>query len=404
MLQRTVADLEKNYYDAEFHGINLDAREHEAEERIRNAKSYGEAFAAIAWTLDALNDSHTFFLPPPRPYNVENGWEMTFVGEKCFVTAVKPGSDAEKKDMKPGDQVLSIEGFQPVRANFWKVEYILNALAPRAGMRFVLASPGAQPRQVDVMAEVKRLKRVEDFTGHGDGSDIWETIRRSENYAHTQEWRWIETSDDVMVLKIPSFFAKDSQIDSELGRARKHKSLILDLRGNPGGSEDVLTQLLGGMFKQDVTLATRVGRKARKPVIAKGRGDHAFDGKLMVLIDSHSASCSELFARAVQIENRGVIIGDKSAGAVMEARLYPEHLGIDTMSFYAVQITASNLLMGDGNSLEHSGVTPDVSVLPTAEDLANDRDPQMAEAFKLVGIKITPEAAGKLFPVIWAMN
>jgi C-terminal processing protease CtpA/Prc len=404
MLQRTVIDLKKNYYDASFHGIDIDAREKQAEERIRSAKTYGEAFAAIAWTLDALNDSHTFFFPPPRPYSIENGWELTFIGDKCFVTAVKPGSDADKKGMKVGDQVLSIEGFQPQRAIFWKVDYVLNGLAPRAGMHFVLASPGAQPRQLDVMAEVKRLKRVEDFTGTGGGTDMWETIRRSENYQHSQEWRWVETEDDVMALKIPSFFASDSQIDNVLGRMRKHKSLIIDLRGDPGGAEDVLTQLLGGIFRQDVTIATRVGRKDRKPVIAKGHGDHAFDGKLVVLIDSHSASCSELLARTVQLEKRGTVLGDKSAGAVMEARVYPEHLGVDTMAFYGVQITASNLLMGDGNSLEHNGVTPDVPILPTAEDLANDRDPQMAEAFKQVGGKISPEKAGKLFPVIWRMN
>lgn len=404
MLQRTVADLKKNYYDASFHGVDIDAREKQAEERIRNAKNYGEAFAAIAWTLDALNDSHTFFFPPSRPYTIENGWELTFIGDKCFVTAVKPGSDADKKGVKPGDQVLSIEGFQPQRANFWKVQYVLNGLAPRAGMRFVLASPGEQPRQVDVMAEVKRLKRVEDFTGRDGGSDMWETIRRSENYEHSQEWRWVETEDDVMILNIPSFFASDSQIDNVLGRMRKHKSVIVDLRGDGGGSEEVLTQLLGGVFPKDVTIASREGRKERKPVIAKGRGDHAFEGKLVVLVDSRSASCSELLARTVQLEKRGVVIGDESAGAVMEALRYSEHLGVDTMAFYGVQITASNLLMADGKSLEHTGVTPDISVLPTAEDLANSRDPQMVAAYKEVGSRITPEQAGKLFPVIWRMN
>jgi hypothetical protein len=57
--------------------------------------------------------------------------------------------------------------------------------------------------------------------------------------------------------------------------------------------------------------------------------------------------------------------------------------------------------MTDGKSLEHSGVTPDEVILPTAADMAAGRDPVMARAVELCGATVTPEAAGAFFPYEW---
>jgi len=117
-------DLKKNYYDPAFHGMDLDTRFKTADERIKQAESLGQIFGIIAQVLVDLEDSHTFFLPPGRSYKTEYGWQMQIMGDKCYVTAVKPGSDAAAKGLKAGDEVYSIDSMGPVRENFWKIQYM----------------------------------------------------------------------------------------------------------------------------------------------------------------------------------------------------------------------------------------------------------------------------------------
>ena len=142
-------------------------------------------------------------------------------------------------------------------------------------------------------------------------------------------------------------------------------------------------------------------RKETKPLIAKTRGDQVFTGKVVVLVDGESGSAAELFARVVQLEKRGTVIGDRSAGAVMRAREFPHTLGVDTIVPYGVSITDADIIMSDGKSLEHLGVTPDEIKVPTASDLAAGRDPVLAYAASLLGTSITADKAGTFFPLEW---
>ena len=104
MLQDTADKVRKEYYDPAFHGVDFEARYKEAQQKIRSAQTLSQAFGVIAWLLDGLNDSHTNFIPPSRPYLVQDGWQALFIGDACVITAVKEGSDAEKQGLKPGDR------------------------------------------------------------------------------------------------------------------------------------------------------------------------------------------------------------------------------------------------------------------------------------------------------------
>jgi carboxyl-terminal processing protease len=199
---------------------------------------------------------------------------------------------------------------------------------------------------------------------------------------------------------MPQFDLEAREVDDIMGKANKRKALILDLRGNPGGAEDTLKNLLGRFVDGDVKIGDAKRRNETKAIVAKARGN-TFKGKLIVLIDSESGSSAEIFARIVQLEKLGQVIGDRSAGAVMRAIHYPFHSGADTVVFYGASITDADLIMTDGKSLERNGVTPDVVLLPTAADLAAKRDPVLSRAAALAGVKLDPEKAGSLFPLEW---
>ena len=399
MLKDVDEKVSKEYYDATYHGLNLDARYKEAEQKISEAQSLSDAFGVIAWFLDALNDSHTFFVPPRRPFLVEDGWEAGFIGDTCMITAVKEGSDAASKGLKPGDQLMAIEGFRPSRTNWWKLTYAFHSLSPRSGIKLTVVSPGSQPRDLTAMSTVHELPRKYDWR---NGIDVWNVIRQAENEEERNKPRTIEEGD-VLVWKLPRFLVSDEQIDGFLHKANNHKAVVIDLRGNPGGAEENLSRLLGGVFDHEVKIADRVERKSSKPFVAKSRGSHAYSGKLVVLVDSRSASASELFARVIQLEKRGTVIGDRSAGAVMEARQFPFSQGsaFGTDLPYGVEVTVADLKMTDGTSLEHHGVVPDEILLPSPEELAAGADPQLARALQLAGAPMSSAAAGQLFPVRW---
>jgi len=402
MLRLVASDVRKNYYDPKMHGVDWDAKVAETKQKIEHAPSLNMALSNIAALLDSLDDSHTFFLPPSHAYWHDYGWQYQMIGTRCYVIRVRPKSDAETKGIKPGDEVLAINGYTPDRGNLWKMEYVYNILRPQSGLHLKLQSPSGEQRELDAMAKMREHKRITDVSGVA-GGDIWNVIRDQEDADHLMRARFMEISDDLMILKLPGFFYTESEVEKIIDKARKHKALIVDLRGNLGGSVDTLRFLASGVFEKDVKLCDRVGKKDNKPTLVKA-SRHPFTGKLVVLVDSRSASASEVFARVVQLEKRGVVIGDVSSGSVMESRHFEESSGTDTLVFYGASVTEADLIMSDGKSLEHKGVIPDETVLPTGEDLAAGRDPVLARAADVLGVKLSTENAGKLFPYEWTLE
>lgn len=401
MLQMIREDIKKNYYDPSFRGINVDERFKQAEEKLKTATDRGQMFAIIAQALIEFDDSHTFFIPPGRTARVDYGWRMQAVGDACYVYAVRPGSDAEAKGLKVGDLVIEAGGYPVNRDNLWKWSYLYNTLKPQGGLKVVVQSPGGQPRELILLAKVTQDKQLVDLT---DPNEWFQIMREAENDSYLNRHRYYEMGD-VLVWKMPAFDLPKEKVDEMMGKVRKHKALVLDLRGNAGGYEETLLRMIGNLFNQDVTLGELKRRKETKPLVAKTRGNDAYsEGKVVVLIDSGSGSSAELLARIVQLEKRGIVIGDRSAGAVMRSRGYSRQAGTDIVVMYGASITDADVVMKDGKSLEKVGVTPDEVRLPTPQDMAAGRDPVLAYAASLVGLKLEPERAGAMFPVEWKKN
>jgi C-terminal processing protease CtpA/Prc len=398
MLKIVKEDIKKNYYDPNFRGIDIDARFNLSEAKLKLTKSNSEVFGIIAQTLLEFNDSHTSFVPPQRSARIDYGWLMKVYGDDCYVTEVKPHGDADTKGLKVGDRVQSIDGIRPNKANLWVFYYLYYQLAPRPVVMMVVQSPGEQTRQLEIKARIRTGKKIVDLMDTIDVNRLW---REEEDVANVNAHRFREFGNELLIWKMPHFDLTKDGVDEMVDKAKSKKALILDLRGNGGGAEETMLRLIGNSCDHDVTVGDIKRRKETKPLIAKTRGGAGFKGQLVILVDSDSASASEVFARVMQLEKRATILGDHTSGKVMRSRTHVHQMGVETLVIYAASVTDADVIMSDGKSLEQIGVTPDEILLPTAENLRAREDPVLTRAASLLGVKLDPIEAGKLFPFRW---
>lgn len=393
ILSNIKTEIKKNYYDPKYHDIDIEARFAQAEARLKEVEVTGQALGVIAQVLMDFNDSHLYFLPPATNLEVEYGWRMQMFGDKGYITTVKPKSDADVKGLKIGDQVLSVENFRPSKSELWKMLYYYNALSKRGKLTLTVLSPGEEkPRQLEINSEIKKLPMV--IT-----KELIFTLFETGNEPALDRHLFYKAGG-ITLWKMPTFAFDPKDVDLLVGKIKESQSLILDLRGNGGGYVKTLERLAGYMFDKDLKIADLKGRKPMDPQMSKTRGADGYKGKLIVLIDARSGSAAEIFARLVQLEKRGTVIGDVSAGAVMQAFSFGGSLSNDSV-FYGASITDADVIMSDGKSLEHIGVIPDELLLPTGEDLAKQKDPVLAKAFQMLGNNMTPEQAGGFFQYKW---
>jgi carboxyl-terminal processing protease len=394
-IERTIKD---HYYDRAYRGIELAGHFEAAKAKIDTAVSIGHAYAVIAQALIDFDDSHLFFIPPPRPNAYEYGWHMQMVGDECLVMAVRPGSDADAKGLKPGDRVLRIEAFTPTRRDLWKARYLYQVLSPRSALTLVVQTSGASPRTLSIAARVTPGRKVIEI----GIENILEGQRLFDDEEPLVERHRIGRIGDIALWKLAGFDFDASAVDRLVDDVVKDaSSLVIDMRGNGGGSVKTLEQITRRLFDRDVKIADLKGRRSMKPLVAKKRKS-PFGGKVVVLVDAESGSAAEVLARVVQIEKRGAVIGDRSSGSVMQSRQMMAAIDIvDGFIPYGVSVTDADLLMTDGKSLEHVGVVPDEVLLPSAADLAAGRDPVLARGVAILGGTLDPLTAGRMFPVEW---
>ncbi|MFZ1700267.1 MAG: S41 family peptidase [Pyrinomonadaceae bacterium] len=397
MLKVIKDEVADKYYDKNFHGVDFEIIFKAADARLKEVKTNSESFIIIAAFLQTLKDSHTYFLPPSRSVRVEHGWQMQMIGDKCLVVRVSAGSDAEKQNLKVGDQILGFEGMRMTREDYPTFRYMFFVLNPISEMNLLVQSPDGSRRNIRVAGKRNESFRVTDLT---DYTTYINLIRESEMQAEIDAHRFIEIGDDLTIWKMPRFDLSKDKVDDCMDKVLKRKNLILDLRGNGGGYEETLLRLLGYFFDKNIDVGKLVLRNETKPMTAKTIGKNAYHGKVVALIDSRSGSAAEVFARVLQLENRGVVLGDISSGRVMRSRFYSKSLGADTLVFFGVSVTDADVVMTDGKSLENNGVKPDEFILPAIADLVAGRDPVLSRAAALSGVAISPEKAGTLFPYL----
>ena len=161
------------------------------------------------------------------------------------------------------------------------------------------------------------------------------------------------------------------QADATLKRAVKSlrrqaggklRALVLDLRNNPGGLLDQAVAVSADFVAQGAIVSTR-GRNAEDAAWLDAKGADILDGApLVVLINSGSASASEIVAGALQDRHRAVLVGTRSfgKGSVQTVIPFPGN--------GAVRLTTARYYTPSGRSIQGRGITPDVLVAETREE------------------------------------
>jgi len=360
--------IKKNFYDSSLKGIDWDKELKETQKKIDTCNSPGEMLAAIYWMVRKMDDSHTNFIPPWQTLQPRFGFQAKPFGDTVRVYRIKEKGPAEKAGLLVGDTVLGIEGVVANRKNYSETQFYYRFIQP-AGILVLDIERNGKRQRLEIPADVHTRAAMEVVY---DMSKVFDAIREEET-AYSENPFQYATVDSIGYVKLRNFVG--DMAERALWKVKGSPALIIDVRGNPGGEIADLQRFAGYLEKSETELFTATRRGKTEKITAKPRQPSFSDIPIAVLVDSESASASELLARHLQLSGRAVIIGDRTAGEVAGARFFEQHIGTEAAVFYGAQTTVAHAMFPDGKDIEKAGVTPDVMCIPEAADLVAKRDP-----------------------------
>ena len=167
------------------------------------------------------------------------------------------------------------------------------------------------------------------------------------------------------------------ELCAALHNMRDTASIIIDLRGNGGGAQNVMRGIAALLEPNRVVYGEIKGRQVDdKEKLEIIPGKFHYRGRVIVLIDELSFSASELLAYSLKESNRALVIGNSSSGHLLGAKYFPLFNGA------SVQIPVNDSVTPSGESLEGKGVTPNIRVKLTRTSLLKCIDDQLEVAIE----------------------
>lgn len=315
-------------------------------------------YGAVAGLVDAVGDPHTAFAEPVRAALMDSQLQGSFDGIGATVDMVDgrvvivrplPGGPATKAGLQAGDVVLEVDGRG------------LEGMTLAEAISLIRG-----PRDTVARLLVQRKDTPEPFVI---------SIMRGKVEYPTVEARMLD--GNVAYLRLTEFNAvalsKMRPALADLLRSNP-AGLVFDLRGNPGGYLGMAVEVAGQFLPRDTLILTEQQRD--KPleehrVRVAGR---AQDVPLVVLVNSGSASASEILAGAVRDHQRGVLIGQKTFGKGSVQSMHSLDGGA------SMHVTIAKWMPPSGVSLDGVGLKPDIEVSMTRDDVLAGKDPQLDRA------------------------
>jgi len=333
----------------------------------RNASQYmgiSPAAVVLEYTSGATGslDPYSSYLTRAQLDDVYSQIEGNFVGlgvelksenDSLLIVNTITGSPAERGGIRAGDRIVAVDGQTTKAITADKAADILKGDEGTYVVVTVAAADGST-RNVRVRRERVEVPSIEDI-------------------------KIIDPHYGIAYLRIASFQKTTSRdLDTALWQLHRDgmRSLVIDVRGNPGGLLTASVDVADKFVDRGLIVATR-GRSPQEDFDYSAHQVGTWRVPLIVLIDRNTASASEIFAGAIADHQRGDVVGQRSYGKGSVQGIFPL-----AQTRVGVRLTTAKFYSPNGRAISKNGVTPDVPVQETAKPITGNavESPMVADA------------------------
>ena len=342
--------VRENYYDS---SLNNQVWYRWKDHYRGKIKTDEDARVAIQSMLESLNDPYSRYMDK-REYAEQNtsinskitgiGVNIATTSGKIQIINVMEGTPAQFANLQNGDFIISIDGKD------------VNGLQ-LADVANLVRGPE------NSFVELTILRGKDKFT---------KKIIRKEIKIKT-----VKSSVDKNIgyIQINTFIGSTTPNEflEALEKTKKTEGLILDLRGNTGGLLPNAI-FIANLFISDGNIVSIVGRNGYKYDIYAQNTDYNIDKPTIVLVDGASASASEILSGALKDHKKAKLLGSQTFGKGMVQKIIP--LPNET----GLNLTIAKYLTPNGTDINKKGITPDIEVQFTLDDIKKQNDIQLVSA------------------------
>lgn len=303
-------------------------------------------------------DPHTSYLSPRAAKAFQESMNLSLEGIGATlsmeddVTTIKslvPGAPAARsKKLAVGDKIVGVgQGDKGEIEDVigWRLDDVVDKIKGKKGTKVRLEIEPEKGGKTKIITLIRDKVRIED-------SAAKLTIDKIDG-------------KNIAVIKIPTFYiglTKDVRKLLDQMKEKKAEGLIIDLRENGGGSLTEVIELSGLFIKDGPVVQVRDAFNRIKVHEDPEADKSVYDGNLMVMINRHSASASEIFAAAMQDYNRAIIVGQQTfgKGTVQQSRSLNFVYDLDQEPLGYIQYTIQKFYRINGGSTQLKGVEADI--------------------------------------------
>ena len=368
--------VDERYYDPKMNGVDWKAAGAKWRPLVLEAPDDDAFWDRLDRMAGELRDVHTRVVSPKRARLAERfesvslGFAFRPLADALVVTSVNGESDAWWAGVRPGMTLTEVEG-EPAPSVYARLR--------------AQARDGSTEQQRHMLAATRLLAGEPDSTARlafarSDGTRLEATLRRTV-LANPPRVMYRRLPEGPGYIRLTAWNPSlQGRMLQALAALKDAPSLVIDLRGNGGGSGGMVREVAQPFFEGEVkagraltrtgkpiTLAFELVELVRLEPMLKGSG--LYQGPVAILVDAGSASASEMFTGLMQSLQRATVVGQVSCGCLLAYMGYANVPGGGKLAYSEV-----GFVMPDGRRIEGTGVVPDLQVPVSAEDLRLNRD------------------------------